>query len=113
MKQDTNRENKNAAYSDDERLNITGEAPVTPFKIAEMIVCFAAAVIGLLYVYKALIPLSVLLPLFTACFIAVTVLRILDIRKTKVKKLSQYITTAVLGVLAAAMVLTTVFYFVR
>ena len=97
----------------DEKLNIVGATPITPYGIAEMIICLVAAVLGLLYLYANIIPMEFLIPTYTAAFAAIAVLKFIDIKKSKTKKPSSFILAIVLAVLALAMAVVTVMYFVR
>ena len=106
------KENKNQ-QSDDTKLNLAGIDPITPYSVAELIICVVAAVVGCVYLYTEKIPLSVVMPVFSACFIGVTVMKFLHIRKVKSKKPTAYLVAVILAVVSLAMTAVTVAYFVK
>lgn len=84
--------------------------PFTVFRVIELSVCAAAMVIGILYVYAKLIPLSVLLPIYAAAFTAVPVLQVLDLRKSGKTSWGYYIGPAFWGIIALAVIAVTIGY---
>ena len=97
-----------------EKLNVAQNTrPFTKYKIAELILCAAAVILGLLYLYTnpKLIPLSVLLPVYAAVFCAIVPLRWLDLKASGLKGGFAVFTTAVWALLALAVVAATVVYF--
>ena len=97
-----------------ERLNIAQNTkPFTRYKIAELILCGAAVILGLLYLYTnpKLIPLSVLLPVYAAVFCAIVPLRWLDLKATGIRGGFAVFTTAVWALLALAVIAATIVYF--
>lgn len=96
----------------DAKLNVAHVKPFTKFKAIEMAVCCFAVIIGLLYLYTSLIPLGVLMPLFSAAFVTLPVLRYLDSKACGVKGTPLIITTIAWSILALAVIAATVYYFV-
>ncbi len=97
-----------------DRLNIAQNVkPFTKYKIAELILCAAAVILGLLYLYTdpKLISLNVLLPVYAAVFCALVPLRWLDLKANGIKGAFAVFTTAVWGVLALVVVAAAVIYF--
>ncbi|MBE6723862.1 MAG: host attachment protein [Ruminococcaceae bacterium] len=99
-----------------DRLNIAQNTrPFTKYKVIELILCAAAVILGLLYLYTdpKLIPLSVLLPVYSAVFCAIVPLRWKDLRATGLGGGFAVFTTAVWGFLALAVIAATAVYFIR
>ena len=99
-----------------EKLNVAQNTrPFTKYKIAELILCAAAVILGLLYLYTnpKLIPLSVLLPVYAAVLCAIVPLHWLDLKASGLKGGFAVFTTAVWALLALAVVAATVVYFRR
>ena len=97
-----------------EKLNVAQNTrPFTKYKIAELILCAAAVILGLLYLYTnpKLIPLSVLLPVYAVVFCAIVPLRWLDLKASGLKGGFAVFTTAVWALLALAVVAATAVYF--
>lgn len=84
--------------------------PFSRLRIVELVVCIVAVVVGVLYLNGSSISLRVLLPTFSACFIALSGLRIAALVRAKVKKPSSIFFAAVLAILAVAMTALTVVY---
>ena len=108
------REAKAFAEEGVDRLNVAQNVrPFTKYKIAELILCGAAVILGLLYLYTnpKLIPLSVLLPVYAAVFCAIVPLRWMDLKASGIKGGFAVFTTAVWALLALAVVAATVVYF--
>ena len=108
------REAKAFAEEGVNRLNVAQNVrPFTKYKIAELILCGAAVILGLLYLYTnpKLIPLSVLLPVYAAVFCAIVPLRWLDLKASGIKGGFAVFTTAVWTLLALAVVAATAVYF--
>lgn len=98
---------------EEEPLRLAGQTkPFTRYKIVELAICAAAVIAGLLYLYAKIIPLGVLLPVFSVCFCAVAVLRYLDARATGTKGFVLVLSAVLWGVLALTVVAATVIYFV-
>ena len=89
--------------------------PFTKYKIAELILCAAAVILGLLYLYTdpKLIPLSVLLPVYSLVFCAIVPLRWKDLKASGLTGGFAVFTTAVWAFLALAVIAATAVYFVR
>ena len=108
------REAKAFAEEGASRLNVAQNVrPFTKYKIAELILCGAAVILGLLYLYTnpKLIPLSVLLPVYAAVFCAIVPLRWMDLKASGIKGGFAVFTTAVWALLALAVVAATVVFF--
>ena len=111
-------EREAAAFAQEgvDRLNVAQNVkPFTKYKVIELILCAAAVVLGLLYLYTdpKLIPLSVLLPVYSVVFCAIVPLRWKDLKATGLTGGFAVFTTAVWGFLALAVVTVTAVYFVR
>lgn len=87
--------------------------PFTRFRTAELIVCAVCIVIGLLYVYAHIIPLSVLMPIYAVCFAAIPVLQLLDLRESGKTGFVNYIGPAFWAFLALAVIAAAIVYFVK
>ncbi|MGN1408905.1 MAG: hypothetical protein ACI4XJ_01890 [Eubacteriales bacterium] len=59
-----------------------GIKPFTKFRAVEMVLCAAAVVIGLLYLYTDAVTLSVLLPCYSVGMAVITVMRYFDMKAT-------------------------------
>jgi hypothetical protein len=98
-----------------DKLNVAqNTVPFTRFKAAEMILCAAAVILGLLYLYTnpKVISLDILLPVYTAVFVAIVPLRWMDLKATGVKGGFAVLTTVVWGVIALVVAAATAVYFV-
>ena len=98
-----------------DRLNIAQNTkPFTGYKIAELILCAAAVILGLLYLYTdpKWIPLSVLLPVYAAVFCAIVPLRWKDLKATGLTGGFAVLTTAVWALIALAVIAATAVYFI-
>ncbi len=98
-----------------DKLNIAqNTVPFTRYKAVEMILCAAAVILGLLYLYTnpKLISLDFLLPVYTAVFCAVVPLRWLDLKATGVKGGFAVLTTVVWGIIALVVMAATAVYFI-
>lgn len=96
------------------KLNVANVKPFTKYRLIEMILCAAAVILGLLYLYADhLVPLSALLPLYCAGFFGITLLRALDAKATGSRGLFTALTIACWGALGIAMVIATAVYFTR
>ena len=89
--------------------------PFTRYKVVELVLCALAVVLGLLYLYTdpKLVPLSVLLPVYTAVFCAIVPLRWKDMKTTGVTGKFAVLTVAVWTALALVVAAATAIYFVR
>ena len=99
-----------------DKLNIAqNTVPFTKYKAVEMILCAAAVILGLLYLYTnpKLITLDVLLPVYTAVFFAVVPLRWKDMKATGIKGGFAVFTTVIWGVIALAVAAATAVWFLR
>lgn len=67
---------------DDKFNSAPGIKPFTKFRAAEMALCAAAVVMGLLYLYADAVTLSVLLPCYSVGMAVITVLRYFDMKAT-------------------------------
>lgn len=105
------KQNRSTAHSSGD-INLTNTEPFSPLKIAELIVCAVATVIGIMYLNGASMSPAAVLPIFTACVLTVAVLRFVSIGRAKEKKISSYILASAIAVLAVAMAALTVAYLV-
>ncbi len=103
-----NRNNDN----DKEKLNLAGVEPITPFSIAELVICAVAAVIGVAYLYTDKISLGFLMPFYCGCFIGAAVMKILHIIKVKSKKPMSFLHAAILVLVSVAITVVTVKYYI-
>lgn len=103
------KQNRSAEHSSGD-INLTNTEPFSPLKISELIVCAAATVIGIMYLNGASMSPAIVLPIFTACVLAVAVLKFVSIGRAKEKKISSYILASAIAVLAVAMAVLTVVY---
>ena len=110
MKSNTN---NNRAEWEEKQNVIPGTKPFTKFKFIELGVCVLAVVIGLLYLYAKVIPLSVLFPLFALCFVAIPVLRFLDIKERGGKGFAEYLPAVAWAVMAAITVVAMIAYYIK
>lgn len=95
------------------RINVAqGSYPFTKYKIAEIIVCAAAVAAGLLYLYTDLVGLSILLPVFSLIFAAVTLLRYMDTKRLGGHGFAAYLPVFCWGFLSLCVLLATVVYFI-
>ena len=95
---------------DPNRLNMAGR-PFTRYRAVELAVCGIAVILGLLYLNTDAVSLSVLLPFYCLCFLAIPVLRWLEGKMLGLKGAVHWITIACWGFLAAAMIAVTIGYF--
>ena len=93
-----------------ESNNIANTEPFAPMKIAELIVCAVATVIGIAYLNGANMSPALVLPIFTACVLVVAVLKFISIFRAKEKKVSSCILASAIAVLAVAMAVLTAVY---
>lgn len=110
MKDNINKTRENEGESQNV---IPGTKPFTKFKFIELGVCILAVVIGVLYLYAKVIPLSVLFPLFVLCFAAIPVLRFLDIKERGGKGFAEYLPAVAWAVMAAITVVAMIAYYVK
>ena len=112
MKKD---EKNNDFLSDWERYKAdhpeAGPKPMGKFQLAELGICLAAVILGIVYLKTKVITLSVLLPLYTLAFAAITVLRFLDLRDRGEKRFAMRIPAICWAFLTAAIFAATVLYF--
>ena len=111
-------EREAAAFAQEgvDRLNVAQNVkPFTKYKVVELILCAAAVILGLLYLYTdpKLIPLSILLPVYSAVFCAIVPLRWKDLKESGLTGGFAVFTTAVWAFLALAVIAATAVYFIR
>ncbi len=82
------------------------------YQIAELVICLVAVVLGILYLKWRLVPLSILLPLYTAGFAGITALRFCDLRAKGEKRFVAHIPAIGWIILTIAVLLATALYFV-
>ena len=73
---------ENMFPNDDKFNSVPGIKPFTKFRAVEMVLCAAAVVIGLLYLYTDAVTLNVLLPCYSAGMAVITVMRYFDMKAT-------------------------------
>ncbi len=103
---------KNEPTAQEERLNLA--PPPKPFshlKIAELVLCAVAVILGLLYLNTALVPLGALLVIYSAFFGAIPILRGVDAKKSGGGFVA-FLPAICWGVLAVCVIAATVAYFV-
>ncbi|MBO7404383.1 MAG: hypothetical protein J6V24_05420 [Clostridia bacterium] len=91
---------------------VPGAKPFTKYKIAELCVCGAAVILGLIYLYLKWIPLSVLLPLYAVLFCAIVPLRWKDAKATGAAGGFAVLSTVIWAVMALLVVAATAVYFI-
>lgn len=88
-----------------------GVKPFTRYKAIELLVCGLAVVLGLLYLYADLFGLALLLPLYCAAFLAITVLRWLDARALGLTGFAAMLPILCWAFLTGAVIVATAAYF--
>ncbi|MBR4896433.1 MAG: hypothetical protein IKZ41_08390 [Clostridia bacterium] len=91
---------------------IPGAKPFTKYKIAELCVCGAAVILGLIYLYLKWIPLGVLLPVYAVLFCAIVPLRWKDAKATGATEGFAVLSTVIWAVMALLVVAATAVYFI-
>lgn len=81
-------------------------------KIAEIVICLVAVLLGLLYLNTDWIHLGVLLPLYAVFFTAIPVLRIVDVRQSGRKGLIAILPAIFYLLIALVVIVAAVTYFV-
>ena len=104
---------KPRAGTDPEIPNVVpGVRPFTKYKIAELCVCGAAVILGLIYLYLKWIPLGVLLPIYAVLFCAIVPLRWKDAKATGATGGFALLSTVLWGVMALLVIAATAVYFI-
>jgi len=85
----------------------------TGLKVAELVICLFAVVLGLVYLNTEWIPLAVLLPIYAAFFTAIPILRLTEAKQRGMKGLVPYLPALCSLLLAAAVIAACVVYFVK
>lgn len=83
----------------------------TRFRLAELVICLIAVVLGILYLYPKLIPLSVLLPLYAVFFLALAALRLWETKRTGQKGFAAYLPAIASLILAFAVLAAAILFF--
>jgi hypothetical protein len=91
---------------------IPGAKPFTKYKIAELCVCGAAVILGLIYLYLKWIPLGVLLPVYAVLFCAIVPLRWKDAKATGATGGFAVLSTVIWAIMALLVVAATAVYFI-
>ncbi|MBQ3707260.1 MAG: hypothetical protein II889_05035 [Clostridia bacterium] len=91
---------------------VPGAKPFTKYKIAELSLCAAAVILGLIYLYLKWIPLGVLLPIYAVLFCAIVPLRWKDAKATGAAGGFALLSTVLWGVMALLVVAATAVYFI-
>ena len=98
-----------------EGLNVVpGTKPFTRYKVAELILCLLAVILGLLYLYTdpKIVPLDVLMPAYTAIFWIIIPLRLKDAKVLGTKGAARFLSVVVWVILALAVTAATAVYFI-
>lgn len=83
------------------------------FKMAELVICVIAFVLGLVYLNTDWISISVLLPIYAVFFTAIPVLRLIDARQRGQKGIIAVLPALCFLLLAGAVIVATIVYFVK
>lgn len=111
MKNESNEQKQNDIP---EKLNVAPSVkPFTKYRAIELIVCGAAVVLGLLYLYADMLTLAILLPLYSLFFCAIAVLRYLDTKAQGGRGFIAMLPAACWAFLAVAVIAATAAYFVQ
>ena len=98
-----------------EGLNVVpGTKPFTRYKVAELILCLLAVILGLLYLYTdpKIVPLDVLMPAYAAIFWIIIPLRLKDAKVLGTKGAARFFAVVVWVILALAVTAATAVYFI-
>ncbi|MBQ3637469.1 MAG: hypothetical protein II953_03830 [Clostridia bacterium] len=98
-----------------EGLNVVpGTKPFTRYKVAELILCLLAVILGLLYLYTdpKIVPLDVLMPAYAAIFWIIIPLRLKDAKVLGTKGAARFFSVVVWVILALAVTAATAVYFI-
>ena len=98
-----------------EGLNVVpGTKPFTRYKVAELILCLLAVILGLLYLYTdpKIVPLDVLMPAYAAIFWIIIPLRLKDAKVLGTKGAARVLSVVVWVILALAVTAATAVYFI-
>ncbi len=98
-----------------EGLNVApGTKPFTRYKVAELILCLLAVILGLLYLYTdpKIVPLDVLMPAYAAIFWIIIPLRLKDAKVLGTKGAARFLSVVVWVILALAVTAATAVYFI-
>lgn len=98
-----------------EGLNVVpGTKPFTRYKVAELILCLLAVILGLLYLYTdpKIVPLDVLMPAYAAIFWIIIPLRLKDAKALGTKGAARFFSVVVWVILALAVTAATAVYFI-
>ncbi len=108
MKNTDNRNNGEEKWS-----LVPGTKPFTVYKFIELGVCLVAVLVGVLYLYAKIIPLTVLFPAFVLCLAAIPVLRFLDIKKRGASGFAEYLPAIAWTALAGVTIVALITYFIQ
>ena len=81
-------------------------------KLAELVICMVAVILGLIYLNTDWIPLSVLLPVYAVFFTAVPVLRLIDMKRNGGKGIALLFPAICYLLLSVVVIAAAVVYFV-
>ena len=98
-----------------EGLNVVpGTKPFTRYKVAELILCLLAVILGLFYLYTdpKIVPLNVLMPAYAAIFWIIIPLRLKDAKVLGTKGAARFLSVVVWVILALAVTAATAVYFI-
>ncbi len=100
-----------------EDLRTEKEQPGTPARpsvsFLELGLLALAIILGVLYLYTDLIPLSVLLPVFSVIFTVIPVMRLIRNKKEGLTGFGSLLSVIGWLIMAVAVLVATVYYFVR
>ncbi len=86
--------------------------PFTKYRAVELAVCGVCVILGMLYLYADVLSLSVLLPVYAACFCLIPVLQYLDVKASGKTGFVNYLPPIFWGIVSVAVIVATVAYFV-
>ncbi len=92
-------------------MNKQGQGSI--FRLAELVICAAAVILGLIYLNTTLIPLGVLLPVYAVCFTALPVLRLLEAKRNGNTSFMAILPAVCYLLLSLVVIGATVLYFVK
>ncbi len=83
------------------------------FRLAELVICLAAVLLGIVYLNTTWLPLGVLLPIYAVFFTALPVLRLLEARKNGSTGVLALLPAVCYLLLSFVVIGATVLYFVK
>lgn len=98
--------------NDPEINTVPSVRPFTRYRAIEMGVCAVCIVLGVLYLYAGVLPLSVLMPCYAVGFCSIPILQYADLRAAGKRGIVNYIPVIFWGVISAIVIIATIYYFV-